>query len=50
MPLTLTLKLVNTSSSCADLSGYAIYLWHCDREGRYSVLGEDLTLDALAEA
>jgi len=37
VPLTLTLKLVNTSSSCADLSGYAIYLWHCDREGRYSL-------------
>lgn len=37
VPLTLTLKLVNTGSSCADLSGYAIYLWHCDREGRYSL-------------
>ena len=37
VPLTLTLKLVNANSSCADLSGYAIYLWHCDREGRYSL-------------
>jgi len=37
VPLTLTIDLVNTNSSCADLSGYAIYLWHCDREGRYSL-------------
>lgn len=42
VPLTLTLKLVNTSSSCADLSGYAIYLWHCDREGRYSLYSSSI--------
>jgi hypothetical protein len=34
VPLTITIELVNTNGSCADLSGYAIYLWHCDREGR----------------
>ncbi|WP_143684847.1 intradiol ring-cleavage dioxygenase [Variovorax sp. KK3] len=34
---TLTLTLVNTSASCAPLSGYAIYLWHCDRDGNYSL-------------
>lgn len=34
---TLTLTLLNTSSSCAPLSGYAIYLWHCDRDGNYSL-------------
>jgi protocatechuate 3,4-dioxygenase beta subunit len=42
-PLTLTLRLVNTRSSCADLSGYAIYLWHCDREGRYSMYSSGVT-------
>jgi protocatechuate 3,4-dioxygenase beta subunit len=36
-PLSLVLRLVNTHSACADLSGYAVYLWHCDREGRYSM-------------
>jgi protocatechuate 3,4-dioxygenase beta subunit len=41
--LTLTLKLVNTNSSCADLAGYAIYLWHCDREGRYSMYSSGVT-------
>ncbi|WP_235507855.1 intradiol ring-cleavage dioxygenase [Variovorax sp. Root434] len=35
--MTLTLTLANTSSSCAPLSGYAIYLWHCDRDGNYSL-------------
>ncbi|MET0210680.1 MAG: intradiol ring-cleavage dioxygenase [Burkholderiaceae bacterium] len=45
VPLTLTLKLVNTGSSCADLSGYAIYLWHCDREGRYSLYSSGVTAE-----
>jgi protocatechuate 3,4-dioxygenase beta subunit len=37
VPLTVTLKLVNTASACASLAGYAIYLWHCDRSGNYSL-------------
>ncbi|WP_128002062.1 dioxygenase family protein [Piscinibacter defluvii] len=37
VPLTVTLKLVNTASSCAGLQGYAIYLWHCTRDGGYSL-------------
>lgn len=37
VPLTLTLTLTNASASCASLAGYAIYLWHCSREGTYSV-------------
>lgn len=41
--LTLTITLVNTNSSCADLAGYAIYLWHCDREGRYSMYSSGVT-------
>ena len=36
-PLTLTITLTNTKTSCAPLAGYAIYLWHCTREGTYSV-------------
>jgi len=36
---TLQLTLVNTNSSCADLSGYAIYVWHCNRDGEYSLYG-----------
>lgn len=33
----LTLKLVNVKNACASLAGYAIYLWHCDAQGRYSL-------------
>lgn len=35
--LTLTLTVVNVNSSCAPLAGYAVYLWHCDRDGKYSL-------------
>jgi len=37
VPLTLTLSLVNTNNTCASLAGYAVYLWHCSREGGYSL-------------
>ena len=43
VPLTVTLKLVNTGSSCAGLAGYAIYLWHCTREGGYSLYSSGVT-------
>ncbi|SDD43532.1 Dioxygenase [Sphingomonas sp. YR710] len=33
----LTLTLVNVNNSCLPLSGYAIYLWHCDQNGSYSL-------------
>ena len=36
-PLALTLRLVNAEGACEPLSGLAVYLWHCDREGRYSM-------------
>ncbi|GCL64203.1 intradiol ring-cleavage dioxygenase [Pseudaquabacterium pictum] len=37
VPLTITLTLVNTSASCAALAGHAVYLWHCDASGDYSM-------------
>lgn len=37
VPLTLTLSLVNSNNNCAALSGYAVYLWHCTRDGLYSL-------------
>ena len=36
-PLTLTMSLQNVETSCAPLAGYAVYLWHCDALGRYSI-------------
>lgn len=43
VPLTIELRLVNTAGACADLGGYAIYLWHCDRDGKYSMYSAGLT-------
>jgi protocatechuate 3,4-dioxygenase beta subunit len=37
IPLTIKLKIVNSSGSCASLAGYAVYVWHCDRAGQYSM-------------
>jgi protocatechuate 3,4-dioxygenase beta subunit len=37
VPLTLTLSVVNSNNGCAALSGYAVYLWHCTRDGAYSL-------------
>jgi protocatechuate 3,4-dioxygenase beta subunit len=37
VPLQLDITLVNTNASCAALSGWAIYLWHCTRDGLYSL-------------
>jgi protocatechuate 3,4-dioxygenase beta subunit len=37
IPLRIRLQLVNTGASCASLAGHAIYLWHCDRDGNYSM-------------
>lgn len=41
--LTQTIQLVNTNSSCASLSGYAIYLWHCSANGLYSMYSSGAT-------
>ncbi|MEO6280334.1 intradiol ring-cleavage dioxygenase [Roseateles sp.] len=43
VPLQVIIELVNTNASCADLSGYAVYLWHCDAQGRYSMYSSGVT-------
>jgi protocatechuate 3,4-dioxygenase beta subunit len=43
IPLTVTLKLVNTASSCASLEGLAVYLWHCTADGNYSLYSSSVT-------
>ncbi|MEW5688359.1 MAG: intradiol ring-cleavage dioxygenase [Pseudomonadota bacterium] len=37
VPVTLTINLQNTNASCAALADYAIYLWHADADGKYSI-------------
>jgi protocatechuate 3,4-dioxygenase beta subunit len=42
VPLTIDLTIVS-ASSCAPLADRAIYIWHCDREGRYSLYNAGVT-------
>ncbi len=37
IPLTIRLQLVNVGANCAAAAGAAVYLWHCTREGGYSM-------------
>ncbi|MBJ7309293.1 intradiol ring-cleavage dioxygenase [Rugamonas sp. CCM 8940] len=43
VPLTIKLQIVNTNGSCATLAGYTVYLWHCDRDGQYSLYSSGVT-------
>lgn len=36
VPLDLTLEVVDVGRGCAPLSGAAVYVWHCNKEGAYS--------------
>ncbi|MFC8348675.1 intradiol ring-cleavage dioxygenase [Streptomyces sp. NPDC057280] len=41
VPLTVTLTVVDADSGCGTpKKGAAVYLWHCDREGAYSLYTE----------
>jgi protocatechuate 3,4-dioxygenase beta subunit len=42
VPLTIELTIVS-ASTCAALAGRAVYLWHCDRLGRYSLYSAGAT-------
>ncbi|MDR6438368.1 protocatechuate 3,4-dioxygenase beta subunit [Paenarthrobacter nicotinovorans] len=37
VPLTVTLTLLDNANGCAPLAGAAVYVWHCDRNGKYSL-------------
>lgn len=43
VPLTIKLQIVNVNGSCATLEGFAVYLWHCDRDGNYSLYSSGVT-------
>jgi len=45
VPLTIELTLVDSTSDCAPLAGYAIYLWHCNRDGKYSLYSSGVTAE-----
>lgn len=35
------IRLVDVNAACAPLAGHAIYVWHCDAAGRYSLYATD---------
>jgi protocatechuate 3,4-dioxygenase beta subunit len=43
VPLAVELTVVDSGSGCAPFTGAAVYLWHCDREGRYSMYSDGVT-------
>ena len=40
VPLTITLTVLDVSSGGGALPGAAVYLWHCDRDGNYSMYSQ----------
>jgi protocatechuate 3,4-dioxygenase beta subunit len=40
VPLTITLTVLDINNGAAARSGAAVYLWHCDRDGNYSLYSE----------
>jgi protocatechuate 3,4-dioxygenase beta subunit len=43
VPLTITLTVLDTANGSAPLEGAAVYLWHCDQSGRYSLYSDGVT-------
>jgi protocatechuate 3,4-dioxygenase beta subunit len=43
VPLAVELTVVDSGAGCAPLAGAAVYVWHCDREGRYSMYSDGVT-------
>lgn len=41
--LTIKLKILNANNACGNAGNFAVYLWHCDREGRYSLYSSGVT-------
>lgn len=43
VPLTVTLTLLDNANGCTPLAGAAVYAWHCDKDGKYSMYDSGLT-------
>src|ERR1700675_2935394 len=45
VPLTIKLTIQDLASECAPLAGAAVYLWHCNRAGEYSLYSNAVTAE-----
>ena len=43
VPMTLELTITDLANGGAPFAGAAVYVWHCDREGRYSMYSDGVT-------
>src|SRR5215212_10339340 len=43
VPLGITMTINDFANKKSPLAGAAVYIWHCDREGRYSLYSQDIT-------
>jgi protocatechuate 3,4-dioxygenase beta subunit len=43
VPMTLELTIADLANGGVPFAGVAVYVWHCDREGRYSMYSEGVT-------
>ncbi len=41
-PIHINLQLVNAGDGCTPLAGYAVYIWHCTDDGKYSMYSDGL--------
>ena len=40
VPLTIRFAILDLAKACAPLAGAAVYVWHCDQQGRYSLYSQ----------
>jgi protocatechuate 3,4-dioxygenase beta subunit len=45
VPLRLELTILDLANDGAPFAGVAVYVWHCDREGRYSMYSDGVTAE-----
>jgi protocatechuate 3,4-dioxygenase beta subunit len=43
VPLTITLKVLDSGNNFRGLQGAAVYLWHCNIDGQYSLYSDGIT-------
>ena len=42
VPTTIEMKLLDVAAAGKALAGAAVYIWHCDMEGRYSIYDAEI--------
>ena len=43
VPLTINLTVTDAGNGYAAMAGAAVYLWHCDRDGQYSLYSQGIS-------